>query len=264
MAIKTSLYIATPSYDGTVNTKYLTSILGLQGLLIQKNIGHSVITLDGCSMLAHARNVMVRNFLKSSHSHMLFVDADMGFNPNDILKMLAHPKHEVSGVLCPKKAYNWETIRKAVHKSPDIDYRKLATAGGNYSGMFFLPPGVNTMPMDGSPIEVHGMGTGIMLIARTVLERIIAKGDVPTYTFAIESSSIPIHEFFRFDISTGFLTGEDIYFCNLARRHGATLYGFAGFSVTHTGPHTFVGDIPAIAGYYDGPIQAPMSHELVK
>jgi len=251
-----SLYVATPAYGGIVHTSYMASLLGLQGMLLTKNIEFSVGTLDNCSMLAHARNVMVFNFLKTEHSHMLFVDSDMGFNPNDILHMLSFPAHEVSAIMCPKKSHNWEIIRGAVRKSPDIDLNTLAALGADFTGMFSLPPGVNTMRVDGSPIEVHAIGTGIMLISRAMVERIIASGSLPAYTSAANGFPDPVHEFFRIGITDGILTGEDYFFCNLAREHGVKLYGFANFAVTHTGMHTFKGDIPAIIDYYDGPIQA--------
>lgn len=251
-----SLFIATPAYGGIVNTSYHRSVMALRALCDERGIGFEGSIIDGCSMITHARNWLTTLFLRTTaHSHMLFIDADMGFLADDVLSMLDYPDHEVSAVLCPKREYNWTIIRDTVRQTPDIDPAVLANLGGQYTGMFNLPPGVNAMTVGRGPIEVASAGTGIMLVARTFLERVVEEGGVETYDFP--GLDQPFLEFFRAGVFDGGLQGEDVWFCNLARKHGATIHGFPGFAITHSGMHSFIGDLPGIVAHYDGPVQTP-------
>lgn len=251
---KPSLYVATPCYSGEVTMTYHWSVMELARVCRERDIVFEQGFLSGCSSITHARNYLTTAFVKSTrYSHMLFIDSDMGFQAADILAMLDYPAHEVAAVLCPKREYNWRIIRDAVAQNPQIDPAHLAHIGGQYTGMFHLPPGVNSMTIGREPVEVAVAGTGIMMISRVVLERMLATGDIPEYPGA--EGGLPIAEFFRAGIIDGGPQGEDYYFCNLARRHGATIWGFPGFLITHTGLHAFVGDLPGIVAHYDGPVQ---------
>ncbi len=253
---KPSLYITTPCYSGDVAMTYHVSVMELARLCRERGIAFEQNFLSGCSSITHARNWLTTAFFHSTrHSHMLFIDADMGFQATDILCMLDYPDHEVSAVLCPKREYNWQIIRDAVACNPSIDPSVLANIGGQYTGMFHLPPGVNSMVVGPDPIEVAVAGTGIMMITRRLLQRMLGSGSIAHYPGA--DGGLAIAEFFRSGIIDGGPQGEDFYFCNLARRHGAKIWGFPGFAITHTGQHAFTGDLPRTVAHYAGPVQTP-------
>jgi len=251
-----TLYVTTPCYTGEVALAYHASVMALARLCAERGFAFEQNFIEGCSSITHARNWLTTAFLMTTrHSHMLFIDADMGFEPSDILSMLDYPDHEVAAVLCPKRNYNWRIIRDAVAQNPAIDPAVLPRIGGQYTGMFQLPEGTGSAPVGRDPIEVAVAGTGVMLIARTLLERMLASGGIAHYPNP--NGGVPIAEFFRDGVIDGVRQGEDFYFCNLARRHGAKVWGFPGFAITHTGMQTFIGDMPAIAAHYRGPMQTP-------
>lgn len=95
--------VCTPCYDGQVTTQYLHSLLALQNYA-QSLLEFRVKTLQG-SDLFRMRNCLAEKFYRSDCSHLLWVDADTGFDPSLIGKMLQLDKAFV-GALCPRKMDN--------------------------------------------------------------------------------------------------------------------------------------------------------------
>lgn len=98
-----SILVLTPSYGGQIYVGYLSSIIKLERLCKEKNI---IIDYEFCyneSLIPRARNTLVDKFMNSSnYTHLLFLDADIQFEPEDIIKMLEYNKPLVGGVY-PKK-----------------------------------------------------------------------------------------------------------------------------------------------------------------
>ena len=109
-----SLFLATPMYGGNANANYMASVLALQKACYAADIGFTYCFLSNESLITRARNELVWRFLHQSQcSHLLFVDADLAFDPADILAML-HFDKEVITLPYPKKRINWEVILAAV------------------------------------------------------------------------------------------------------------------------------------------------------
>lgn len=82
-----SLFIATPCYDGNVTSEYVMSLLGMQRLLIQNGISHDVC-FHGDSLIPRARNNIAGQFLRQQiYSHLLFINADISFDPATVLPL---------------------------------------------------------------------------------------------------------------------------------------------------------------------------------
>ena len=83
---------------------------------------------------------MVDEFLnRSDASHLLFIDSDIHFQPEDVIAMLALDKDVIGGPY-PKKAIKWKSIKTAITKNPDIDLgnQKLGILQGT-CGMGMYP-----------------------------------------------------------------------------------------------------------------------------
>jgi len=111
-----SLFIATPMYGGMCNGTYTKSMLDTTIMFTQKKIPMRFFSLFNESLITRARNYCVDEFLERSDcTHILFIDADVGFDPKDILTMLALDKDIIGGPY-PKKTIAWEKIVEAVQK----------------------------------------------------------------------------------------------------------------------------------------------------
>ena len=86
------LFIATPMYGGLCYGYYTQAIMTLQTQLQQNKIDTAVSFLFNESLIQRARNALAHGFLKTDHTHLLFIDADIRFNPADVLPMMLADK----------------------------------------------------------------------------------------------------------------------------------------------------------------------------
>src|SRR5512136_2345314 len=137
-----SLFIATPCYDGNVTSAYVMSLLSLQQLLLKKQIAHDVC-LHSDSLITRARNQIAGSFLRQQvYSHILFIDADICFDPATVMRYLAFDKDLVAGIY-PIKNLNIGELRR----SRVEDDSAAEAASYNYSSKICVEE--NNMPRDG-------------------------------------------------------------------------------------------------------------------
>ena len=125
------VFIATPMYGGQCFGYFAQSLMSLQNMLRDNKIDVAMSFLFNESLIQRARNALAHGFLKSDFTHLMFIDADIRFNPQDVLPMLLADKPIICGIY-PKKELNWEMIHKAaVAGVPPSELRK-------YSGSFVV------------------------------------------------------------------------------------------------------------------------------
>jgi len=190
---------------------------------------------------------MAYDFLQSDATHLMFIDADISFDPKDIVRMIDADKDIICG-LYPKKEINWQLVSDAVKAG--VDYKDLP----NYTGSFVvnLVGGASQTTGDiNHPIEIDNGGTGFMLIKRGVFETL--KATVPKYTndmiLIIDKNPVKkiIDEFFTTSIdeeSGNRLLSEDYHFCKIARKAGFKVYAAPWAQLTHSGTYNFSGTLP--------------------
>ena len=101
---KKSLFVATPMYGGMNHGLYMKACLDLQSLCMQYGVAIKFSFLFNESLITRARNYLADEFIhRSNCSHMLFLDSDISYNPQDVIALLALDK-DVSGGPYPKKA----------------------------------------------------------------------------------------------------------------------------------------------------------------
>ena len=164
---KNKLFIATPMYGGVNHGLYMKACLDLQALCFQYGIENRFSFLFNESLITRARNYLVDEFLRSGYTHLLFIDSDIHFEPQDILAMLALDK-DVIGAPYPKKAINWKNIATAMVKNPTISPGELENLVGDY--VFNPVPGTNQFSVR-EPLEVLELGTGYMMVKREVFDK---------------------------------------------------------------------------------------------
>ena len=82
-----SIMFATPAYGGMVTLPYFNSCLQLHEELTRAGLDHTWLTTANESLIVRARNTMVSTFLESDYDSLMFLDADMGFDPEEVAKL---------------------------------------------------------------------------------------------------------------------------------------------------------------------------------
>lgn len=241
---KPSVFVATPMYGGQCTGHHAIGLAHIVTMSFQKNLRIFYSFMMNESLITRARDSLAHDFIKSDYTHLLFLDADIGFNAFDIPSMIEADKDIICG-LYPKKEINWNKVKKAIDRG--VVGRDLE----RYTGEFVvrLVNATHTTGLRTEPLEIECGGTGFMLINRRVFEGLLDK--VPTYTsdMYISTDTVRekkvIHQFFDTSIcpKTNNLLSEDYHFCALAREHGFKIFAAPWVKLTHTGAYTFNGDI---------------------
>jgi len=169
---KRKLFVATPMYGGACAGMFTRSIADLSAVCAKYQIPLQLYFLFNESLITRARNYCVDEFMRSEATHLMFIDSDIGFNPQDVLALLAlmtdESPYDVMGGPYPKKCISWEKIKQAVDKGvADKDANVLEKYVGDY---VFNPKGSQKEIPIGAPVEVMEIGTGFMMVRRKTFE----------------------------------------------------------------------------------------------
>jgi hypothetical protein len=230
-------------YGGQCFGFYTQSVIGLTKLMHGRmDVVFSFMFNE--SLIPRARNGLANQFMKDDATHLLFIDADIRFEPEDILKLLDADKDIICGIY-PKKEINWHVVRHAIDTGVTNDQLKYYTGAHvvnlvNYDGQVCVPAN--------EPVEIWNGGTGMMLIKREVFEKL--SEHVPVYINDLLDSAgtmkpEPIREYFATSIEEGTnrLLSEDYHFCNLWRKHGGQVFAAPWMRLAHCGTYIFEGQL---------------------
>ena len=257
---KKSLFVATPMYGGMNHGLYMKACLDLQGVCMQYNIPVKFSFLFNESLITRARNYLVDEFIhRSDCTHLLFIDSDINFGPQDVLALLALDKDVIGGPY-PKKAIKWKSVATALRKNPEIESGMLERVTGDY---VFNPVKGTAQFSVTEPLKVMEIGTGFMLVNREVFAKM--EKEYPSIRYKPDhvgqahfDGSRYIHAFFDTVIDTkDSITGggsdrylsEDYMFCQMWRKLGGEIYLCPWMRTQHIGTYAFTGNMPAVAQY---------------
>ena len=174
---KNGLFLATPMYGGQCAGMFTRSVADLSAFCAKHQIPLQMYFLFNESLIPRARNYCVDEFMRSDANHFMFIDADIGFNPQDVIALMAlqsqNEDYHIIGGPYPKKTIAWEKIKHAVDKGvADEDPSVLENFVGDY---VFNPKGDSPSIRIDEPVEVLEIGTGFMMCSRTALEKFAEK-----------------------------------------------------------------------------------------
>jgi hypothetical protein len=211
----TRVHFAMPCYGGQLTEQTFMSYIKWANMARQLGIDWTVETMTNESLISRARNTLTAKFLATEGStHLMFIDADIGWEPWHLLVMLDAQK-DVIGGLYPMKSM---PIKWCVNG---------------------LPGQENT---EGNLIEVSKTGTGFMLIKREVFEKL--NGHPATKPFANDIGLDPslnqyMKTYFDTAVREGRYYSEDWTFCENWRDLGGQVWVDKRVLLRHTGTYVF-------------------------
>lgn len=210
--------MATPCKDGTVDVNYATGLAASCAVLIAAGIKYQ--TAHVCtSSIDNARNVLATLFMKSTCTHLLFIDDDMAW-ASDLPLRLLNENVDIVGVPYRKKKTMPEYTVKHDEKVASIEGRPWM-------------------------MKVDLLGMGMTLIRRNVLE--VLSESVPQYHVYGDDVDLPQWLFFRHELVTDQKNGrlkyesEDFHFCRLVGEKGFEIWGYVDENMGHIGRRVFSG-----------------------
>jgi len=239
------LVVATPCFGGQVSSIYAGSIFHLQRAVRSRpGIDFTVLMRDGDALITRARANLVTLFLDNpSATHLLFVDADIGFTPDQVFRLIESEADMVAGVY-PIKRVNWDKARRMLQAnrpnppSSALDY------------VLELDDPDHVVAVDGFA-RVRYAGTGFLMVRRQALEKMCQHPAYASLQFFREHSLDALagspNRFALFecmiDPKSGTYLSEDFAFCKRWTDIGGEIWADLRSCLDHVGPSVFHGDI---------------------
>lgn len=243
------LQIGTPCYG---NALYLPYVQSLKRLVLTFHVlGISLTTtfVGTESLITRARNGIAAEFVGSSATLLLFIDADIGsWTPMDVMDMMLC-KREVLSAVYPLKRLNIKEMLdmavKHTRENPDappLDPEQVMRATNSY-----VFNGVPTADVqDDGALKVLDVATGFLMINRKVmkmLEHVCDPYVNDMATYDTPNSKGKFRNYFPtlIDPDSGRFLSEDYAFSRLCQKVGIDVYVLPRVRLSHSGQFTWEG-----------------------
>lgn len=208
------VFIATPVNEPHLPIGYVESLLASQNAFRHKGIRFEITFETQCSLVMAGRNSLIADFLESDATDMVFIDSDIGWKAEDLLKLVSHP------VPCVAAVYR----KKAPHVVFTLDLENATSI---------------TMDPTTKLLNVRGVGAGFLRLRRDCVETMIA-----TYPeLKITEKGRTEYALFDTELVDGRMVGEDYTFCRRWRAAGGTVWVDPTISLSHYGMTGFTGSL---------------------
>ena len=217
------IFIALPAFGHQVNAQTTASLVALTKELAERGIfgGFSALSFPD---IVDLRNVFLSVFFDAlDATHLLFVDADMQFEP-ELVRDLVLADKPLIGAIYPKK--------------------RIPT---RWVGSALTPP---AEPENGI-LELEAIGCGVMLIRRDCISQMIETGNVEidydigntALNGLLEPHGVKrmIKAFDKVATPDGRKLSEDFSMCWRHRKSGGKVYAPISHQITHLGIYPFTG-----------------------
>lgn len=236
---KPSLFLGLPCYACMLCNTFAASLIALQALCAQRGVQVYMDFVGNESLIERARNILVKRFLMNPNfTHMMFIDADIGFNPESVMRLLEFDQ-DITSAVYPKKSIDWGLVKKKIDGGAPEDIRQM--------GLDFNINLISNDPPVNGFVKVLDVATGFLMMKRKALEKMyeyykdelfavndIAGQNVENY-IAIFACSID-------EKSKRFLS-EDYAFCRRFQKMGGVVWADISCPLSHQGSHVYSGDI---------------------
>ncbi len=196
--------VSIPLYDGKLQMQSVAALLTETKIAQMMGDELTVRFLPSCTNLALGRNQLVKEFLASDADRLVFLDADVTFEPGSIVKLARYPVDMVGG------AYR---LKQDVEQYP----------------ISFLSPDEPHAENSFGLCEVAMAPTGFLALSRKVFERFEAAHPGRSYEIQGQKN----YCYFQIPYRDGALFTEDAYFCREWREMGGRIFIDPEMTLTH-------------------------------
>lgn len=214
------IHFCLPMYGGQCNESTFIAMIKFCIIAQKLGINYSIDSMVNESLITRGRNNLVAKMLhNSSATHLMFIDVDLGFDPEAILRLISHNMDIVGGVYPMKRI----PIKYVINTVPDPIHDP-----------------------DRGTVEVATLGTGFMLVKRQVIEQMIAAHPQLKY-----NDNVGIGKHYEPNMYGLFDTmiddhknylSEDWTFCYLWRKMGGRVFADYKIKLNHSGFHVYEGN----------------------
>ena len=210
------VHICMPCYGGQLTESTFMSFIKWSNTCRQLGIDWTIETMTNESLISRARNTLVAKFLKNEDStHLMFVDADIGWEPWHLLVLMNHDVDVACG-LYPMKSLPVQWVVNGFEGAEQRD--------------------------DGNLLEVSKAGTGFMLVKRHVFEKLNDHPAVVPFKndIGLDPALDPhMKTYYDTDVREGRYYSEDWTFCENWRDMGGKIWVDKRVLLKHTGHYVF-------------------------
>ena len=215
-----SVFIGLPAYDHKVSLRLAVSLAQFCQVAPQHGITVQIGSVCGCSVVSRARNLLVQDFLESECDYLFFIDSDINFEAEDILRIMAWGTDPKKGIVA--------AVPRVRDKNPiyisTLDYDDKGELTMNKMGL----------------VRAKRVATAFMLIRREVIE-VLAK-EHPEWCYYDKKSERTLTCLFDFKLTEEGYLGEDFLFCDRTREAGYEVWVDPTITLGHMGIQEFVGN----------------------
>ena len=247
---KNQIFIATPCYGGMLTDAYTIGLMSLVQHFERNKVSYTVNLMGNQSLITRARNKLTAMFMEDTrNTHLMFIDSDIAFNADDVVKLIEHDKDVVSGAY-PKKGVHLDVVKKAIDEGDE----EFWTAGTFFNiTPNFSSKKTKSVKVKGDLMDTLYTGSGFLLIKRKVIAKIIKaypkkkcwddeefEKNYGKYYYDIFSAGV--------DPKTKLYLSEDYYFCQLVKKLGFDIWVDTSITLGHIGTYAYWGNLEKYLG----------------
>jgi len=239
---KINLVIATPCFGGQISVAYASSMFKLQKRLHKySNVRLKMLFKDGDALITRARASLISQFLDDpAATHLLFIDADIGFEPEQVLRLIECGA-DMCAAVYPVKRLDWDKVRKT------IETARPNPAAAALKYVFEVEDPDAVIEKSGF-VRVRYSGTGFLMVCRSALEQMCAHYPQLQYKrdHSADAATASDNRFALFECmiaADGTYLSEDFAFCRRWTDMGGEIWADLSSRLNHVGAMAFCGDL---------------------
>ena len=251
---KIKIFLGMPMYGGLLTEPTMHGLLDLQQWTMMNGIGLRFQSMGNESLITRARNTIVSMMLDQQDfiaTHLLFIDADIGFSWKNIERLICADKDVVCGIY-PRKHIHLEKIKNILNEDPNISLDELEAKSLGYNINLDNPSNVKG---ENGYFKVNEAATGMMLVKREVLTTMFK--NFPERKYETDQIVNGLHYrsdncYDLFAVGPYMTAGqkrylsEDYYFSRLWQECGGEIWADLTMPLTHFGNRAYKGHVASL------------------